>query len=427
MAEENRKEMELLEKIKTEVSQIISEKQKNLISKEEIETRLEEIKSAVGNADEHKKEMKEQVEKLEKVLKEQGLVLESMKNANGGNVQKTAREIWFDLLTKNETFQKYKANGYGGSSGEIRLGNFGEKAAGDMSSGGNLTNTPYPVILPDRRGPVEILDRPMFMREIMRTGTTISDKIDFVKEANRDGTPAAVAEGNASAQIDFDLIDSAVDVERVGAHLTVSRRMLDDIPYLANYISRNLSNRLLTVEDTLILSGTGVSPQISGLITNATAWSVAGTSFDKAVSDPTYADVMRVAIHLINVAYYRASQIIVHPESVTLLDLDKATSGQYIKVPFMNNTNGNITVVRVPIFETTAITAGKFLVGDFVNGTELVDRQQYTIEFSDHHSDNFTKNKRTIRIEERIALPIYRTESFIYGDLTSAIADLTKV
>lgn len=423
--DENKKELELLDKIKTEVSQIISEKQKNLISKEEIEQRLDEIKTEVGKADEGKKELNEQIERLEKALKEQGLTLESMKNASGDNIKKTSREIWFDILTKNETYKKYKANGYGGSSGEIRLGDFSEKAAGDMTSGGNLTNSPYPIILPDRRGPIEILDRPMFLREVMRRSQTLSDKIDFVKEANRDGTPAAVAEGNASAQIDFDLIDSSVDVERIGAHLTVSRRMLDDIPYLANYISRNLTNRLLTVEDSLILSGTGVSPQISGLITNATAY--ASGNFAATVTDPTITDVIRVAIHNVNVAYYRASLVIVHPESVTSLDLDKDSSGQYIKVPFMNMSNGQISFVRVPVFESTAMTAGKFLVGDFNNGTELVDRQQYTIEFSDHHSDNFTKNKRTIRIEERIALPIYRTEAFIYGDFVNAIGELTKV
>jgi hypothetical protein len=49
-------------------------------------------------------------------------------------------------------------------------------------------------------------------------------------------------------------------------------------------------------------------------------------------------------------------------------------------------------------------------------GAQIMQNQGISVQFSEFDSDNFTKNMITVRVEARIALPIYYTGAFIYGD-----------
>ena len=50
----------------------------------------------------------------------------------------------------------------------------------------------------------------------------------------------------------------------------------------------------------------------------------------------------------------------------------------------------------------------------------LVDRQDANVAISFENKDNFERNMATLRIEERLALAIYRPEAFVKGVLESA-------
>ncbi len=84
-----------------------------------------------------------------------------------------------------------------------------------------------------------------------------------------------------------------------------------------------------------------------------------------------------------------------------------------------------VSIYGARVISTTAVTAGDFLIGDFTMGAELAIRQDVTVEFSREHSSNFTSGLATVLIEERVALPIYRTGAFIYGDFATALAEGT--
>ena len=61
--------------------------------------------------------------------------------------------------------------------------------------------------------------------------------------------------------------------------------------------------------------------------------------------------------------------------------------------------------------------AGKFMVGAFNMGAQVFDREDANVQVSTEDGDNFTKNLVTIRGEERIALAVFRPQSFVYGDI----------
>jgi HK97 family phage major capsid protein len=64
---------------------------------------------------------------------------------------------------------------------------------------------------------------------------------------------------------------------------------------------------------------------------------------------------------------------------------------------------------------------GEFLTGAFGLGAQIWDREQANVRISEHHADYFTKNMLAILAEERIALTVYRPESFVKGVFTAAV------
>ena len=75
----------------------------------------------------------------------------------------------------------------------------------------------------------------------------------------------------------------------------------------------------------------------------------------------------------------------------------------------------------LPVVATVAMSSPDFLVGAFNVGAAIWDRQQSNIAISTEDSTNFQLNLATIRAEERLALTVYRTASFIEGNFANTI------
>ena len=73
---------------------------------------------------------------------------------------------------------------------------------------------------------------------------------------------------------------------------------------------------------------------------------------------------------------------------------------------------------RNPVVQTQAMAAGKFLSGAFKLGAQVFDRWQARVEVATENEDDFIKNLVTILAEERLALAVYRPETFVYGNVT---------
>ena len=74
---------------------------------------------------------------------------------------------------------------------------------------------------------------------------------------------------------------------------------------------------------------------------------------------------------------------------------------------------------RLPVVDTNAMPAGKFMLGAFDMAAQVFDREDATVEVSTEDADNFTKNMVTIRAEERLALAVFRPQSFVYGSFAA--------
>jgi len=113
-----------------------------------------------------------------------------------------------------------------------------------------------------------------------------------------------------------------------------------------------------------------------------------------------------------------ANGILLNPQDWYNLLLYKAsTSGQYsLPVNLVQFINGQIYIAGVPVFKSTAQTFSDFLVGDWTMGANLITREPARVEFFREDSTNVRTNQVTVRIEERVALPVYGNDYFVYGN-----------
>lgn len=264
-------------------------------------------------------------------------------------------------------------------------------------------------IAPDRLGGIITPAlRRMTIRNLLMPGRTGSNLIQYVQETGFQNMAAPVAEAASKPQSDLslDLVDTPT---RTLAHwIKASNQVLADIPQLQSYIDGRLRYGLQYVEETELLAGDGTGQHLTGLIPQATAFD---TSLLK--SDDQQVDVLRRAILQVRIAEYAASGIVLNPIDWADIETLKDNNGRYI---FGNpGTNLQPAMWGLPVVDTNAMPAGQFMVGAFNMAAQVFDREDANVQVSTEDADNFTKNMVTIRAEERLALAVFRPQSFVYG------------
>lgn len=258
-------------------------------------------------------------------------------------------------------------------------------------------------------------DRKLTIRDLLMQGRMDGNALEYVRETGFTNNADMVAEGTKKPQSDikFDLISTTAKV--IAHYMKASRQILDDASQLQSYIDGRLRYGLAFKEEQQILNGDGTGQNLLGIIPQATAY-VRPTGVTP--SSETIIDTLRYAMLQAVLAEYPASGHVLNPIDWASIETLKDSTGQYI----IGNPQGaaSPTLWRLPVVETQAITAGKFLTGGFSMGAQIFDRWLSRVEVATENEDDFINNLVTILAEERLALAVYRPEAFIYGDLKPA-------
>ena len=188
-------------------------------------------------------------------------------------------------------------------NGMTKAARFEVKA--DMTTAADFTGE----VIPADRVPGYKFDptRLVHVRQLIPNGSTTSDVVRFVKESGYSNGAAATSEGSTLAQSDFDMTATDANVQKIGSYFRISEEMLNDTPQLTSYLSARAPEKLLEVEDNQILNGTGVAPQLSGIITDAADFAAGG--FANAIESANEFDVLTVALNQLALANYAADYI----------------------------------------------------------------------------------------------------------------------
>jgi HK97 family phage major capsid protein len=198
--------------------------------------------------------------------------------------------------------------------------------------------------------------------------------------------------------------------------MPISRKSINNLPGLISFLQKRVPEKLMDVEDAQILYGDGTSPNIKGILTagNFTAGSAAGTTatVEKIIND----------LSLFEDTYKRkASGITMRPADYYSFFKNKAAgSGEYDLPQGVVFVNGVLYILGIPVATTTALTAGDYVVGDWVNGAELLIQENMRLEFFEQDGTNVRTNQVTLRVEETIAVPVFGSDYFLKGSSLAA-------
>lgn len=289
------------------------------------------------------------------------------------------------------------------------------KTVGDVTVSANYTggSRALQVLSP---GIIQNPPRKVHIRALLPGGTIgTGTSYVFMKEnGDGEGAIAPTAETATKPQIDTDLIESSVNIETIAGWLRVSRKAMNNIPGFLSFLQTRLPEKLLRVEDTQLLNGDGVSPNLKGIMRSGNFTAATSTSsflgeqlIDGIAQLEDTLDRSATAILLRPVDYYSFFK---HKAAIT---------GEYDLPLNFTFVNGVLYISGVPIFASTGMLPDQYIIGDWMQGAQLLTQEGMRIEFFEQDGTNVRENKITVRIEETVAFPVYGNNYFIVGSAGS--------
>lgn len=301
-----------------------------------------------------------------------------------------------EQLVESENFKRFMANGKQGSM-KLEMKTVTSTAAGAMIR--PLYETE----------PVQLPKRSFTIRDLLPVVPVQTSSVDYPKQSTRTNNAATVAEAAAKPYSDYAWTNATAPV-RVIAHLAkLTRQAMDDAPRLTAEVEQEMRYGLSFVEEAQILNGNGTGQNLSGIMTQATAYAA-----PISVSSPTSIDMLRLAMLQAAIALYPPTGIVLSQADWARIQLTKTTDGAYL----FANPQGTVEARMwgLPVVDTPAMAIDSFLVGNFQIGATLYDRMGVEVLISTENADDFEKNLATMRCEERLALAVKRPGAFIAGD-----------
>ena len=168
----------------------------------------------------------------------------------------------------------------------------------------------------------------------------------------------------------------------------------------------------------ILVKGMAYNSNLSKANTTATVRSGAYQS----IAYPNSADVINTIFAVMNYAQYTPNAIVLNPITVNTIMAEKDTMGRNLGL--VVGQNGVKYIAGVPVIELNSIPVGKYLVGDFINGCNLIDYTSLSIEFAED-VDTKLKNYVAVIVQEEVIFPVYMPWAFAYGSLADVKTAIT--
>lgn len=366
------------------------------------------------------------------------------KTANGlivPDLQKKSLGDYFVESAVWNTFIKHHPNGRVSESARVQTDRMGFKnllrergrkalvtGASDTSAGAYVQN--------DWRGFVsglELLQRPLTMRDLVTNGTTASDTVEYAKVTAITNSAAPVAEATSSApptapesagalvnvagggykpESAFTTVRETAVVKTIAHWIPATKRALSDAAQVRTLIDNFLEYGLEEELEDQMVAGSGSGENFTGILNTS------GTQ-TQAWDNDLLTTTRRAKTKVRTVGRARANGYVLHPADVEDIDLLQDNEGRfYFGGPVGAGTASATGLWGLPVIESEAIPEGTGLVGDFTKAI-LWDREQSTISVTDSHGDFFVRNLVAILAELRAAFGVVQPNAFVEIDLTA--------
>lgn len=247
-------------------------------------------------------------------------------------------------------------------------------------------------------------------RNVIPVFPTTSNLYKFIQYTLDDTKPGfgMVDVGGQKPEINWIPNVAEAPVRKIAGLLHVPDEVMDDVVGFRAWIARELPEAYLDAEDQQVFKGDGTGLNLLGLWYQAAFQSYGGSvdassnAIDKIVSGITEVRQLKRPTSAVFVSPIEWQEI--------LINKDNQEAYTY---PIILRADGVMTIGGIPIYWSNIFEEGEGLVGSFDRGTAIMQKMAMQIAYSGENKDNFEKNIITIRLEGRIALPIFYPESFI--------------
>lgn len=143
----------------------------------------------------------------------------------------------------------------------------------------------------------------------------------------------------------------------------------------------------------------------------------------KSVETPNSQDALEAAAAVMTYGEFVPTMIALNPITLFQMQTEKDTTGR--RLEFVRDAFGNLTVAGIPVISTNAVPTGKYIIGDFRNGVNIVTYTQLNVEFVEG-VDEKLKNQTVCLAQMELMLPVYCPWAFAYGSVAALKSAITK-
>jgi hypothetical protein len=363
---------------------------------------------------------------LTTAIEKQGLELSKLISKGGSVEGQTVEEI----VAKNAEAIKAVSSGDNASRASLKI----NKAIVQRSS---VTNNTMGIRVP---GIGELATRRAVIRSLFTqynySPAQMAESGGIVRWMDQDAitrSAAAVAENGTKPESAISWIERTSPFQVLADTIPVSKQAYRHLGFVAQQINELLNKNLELVVDGQIYDGSGVSPNLNGLLTVAPTQVIDATlpGFGTIVDSNLYDLVSALRVSIMNggaagtgrQSKYMPNIVLMNPIDILKYKLSKAVDGHYLLPPFISADGTRID--NVLVVESSRVVANTLVIGDFSYGS-VHQGEDVTIEMG-LVNDQFLKNQWTIRAEQEIFLLIRNVdrEAFLkVTNIDAAIAGL---
>jgi hypothetical protein len=258
------------------------------------------------------------------------------------------------------------------------------------------------------RAPIEKKYETFHYRNILPSGTMSGEFVKYPRHNSTTGGAGEWTYGDGSKpEMQPQIAPYQADAVWVAGLLKgIPVSMIEDFQWMLSYLSSVGQKELLKAEDLLIQNG---GTDIEGIDQVAQAYNGSKTSLVDQIIDASFRQV-KDALHTPN-------GVVLSNADYTDILINKSTGSEDYNLPTIVGVrpDGVLTIAGIPLFANSYLDAGVVYVGDWTT-SQLINRSAPRLRVFDQNSDDAEKNQLLIRIEERIALAHFYTDSYVKID-----------
>lgn len=290
------------------------------------------------------------------------------------------------------------------------------KAATDTNATGGADGAYKPLLTEVDQQGVFPYQRPLTVADLFSQGTMTGNAVTYPVYGKLEGGPGMVAEGGQKPQSHFPDPEWVTDtLKEVAVWWKITDDMAEDLPYVASEIQDQNDYAMQIKEEDQLLNGDGTGSNVNGLLAREGVQEI-GDDDERSVADRIFH-----AKTMINKATgHNADALVISPDDYETLRLSKDANGQYYGggffLPAYGGT-GQLVIQETPWGLKTVVTPaaadGESIVGAFKAGGKVLRKGGRRVASTNSHEDDFTNDKITFRIKERMTLQVKYPADFV--------------